>query len=56
MNVSWRVRRSNDGGTPSTRFNDDAYPRGGRGLIAAEQDVHERIHVSGIGRCLPHGT
>lgn len=48
----WGVYRSDDAGASWTRFNDDAHQFGGIGVMAADQNVHGRIYVSGTGRGL----
>jgi xyloglucan-specific exo-beta-1,4-glucanase len=46
----WGVYRSDDAGASWTRINDDAHQFGGIGLIAADQNVHGRVYLSGNGR------
>lgn len=46
----WGVYHSDDGGATWSRFNDDAHQFGGIGVMAADQNVHGRIYVSGTGR------
>jgi hypothetical protein len=48
----WGVYRSDDAGATWSRFNDDAHQFGGIGVMAADQNVHGRIYVSGTGRGL----
>jgi hypothetical protein len=52
----WGVYRSDDAGATWTRFNDDAHQFGGIGVMAADQNVHGRIYVSGTGRGLLHSN
>jgi xyloglucan-specific exo-beta-1,4-glucanase len=46
------VYRSNDAGATWQRFNDDRHQFGGIGVMAADQNAHGRIYVSGTGRGL----
>jgi hypothetical protein len=50
VNGVWGVYRSDNGGAAWTRINDDAHRFGGIGVMAADQNVHGRVYVSGNGR------
>ncbi|MGM9489256.1 dockerin [Ideonella sp. YS5] len=50
INGVWGVYRSDDAGASWTRINDDASRFGGIGMIAADQNIHGRVYVSGSGR------